>query len=410
MQTYTTISFQDLFSQSTDHFLNSFYEIGTPNIRDGMDLPFKLTEKERNEKTSPILQLATPEDAHEIVDIYLDIYNGTYPYKEMENVIEVKKMIESSDFRWLLFKTPFNERTIGCFTYQLDFKKKRGYMRGFNVKKSYQGKLDSVKAVIGSMIGVWTEYRNKIKLWYCENRTAHAKSQYLSNVCGIKPIAFLPNKDIFNKSIESDIMHIAYEYSTLDELRSPKVPKVISEVRSFFNYSNERYGLGYFEELNPRLPLRLSNSSLGKQQIDTSTYNQKCGYKRIKFSLHNKESYFKFLYNSKAKNFEKTEYKVSNQEELYLFLWKWLEFIKKYNVRYAESFVSAYEPEYQKLFLKFGFFPRGYIPAWNYNNKTGKFEDSIIFNWYKGSLSTKPKLLDSGKDLFLLANKFTKEI
>jgi hypothetical protein len=373
-----------------------------------MDLPFKLTEKERNEKISPILQLATPENAPEIVDIYLDIYQGTYPYKEMEDVMEVKRMIESSDFRWLLFKTPFKEKIVGCFTYQLDFKKKRGYMRGFNVKRNYQGILDSVKAIIGSMIGVWTEYRNKIKLWYCENRTAHAKSQYLSNLCGIKPIAFLPNKDIFNKSIESDIMHIAYEYSTLDQLRSPKIPKIISKVKPFFNYSNKRYVLGFFKELNPRLTLRLRNSSILNQQIEMDIHNQKFGYKRIRFALPDKESYFKFLYNSKAKNVEKTKYRVSNQEELSLFLWEWLEFIKKYNVRYAEAFISAYEPEYQNLFFKFGFSPRGYIPAWDYNNKTGKFEDSIIFNWYKGSLSTEPKLLDSGKDLFLLANKLTK--
>lgn len=58
--------------------------MGNANIRTGMDLPFELTEKARDDKISPILQLATPEDAQAIVDIYLDIYQGTYSYKEME--------------------------------------------------------------------------------------------------------------------------------------------------------------------------------------------------------------------------------------------------------------------------------------------------------------------------------------
>lgn len=50
MAALTTVSFQNLFSVTTNHFLETLYEMGNANIRTGMDLPFELTEKARDEK------------------------------------------------------------------------------------------------------------------------------------------------------------------------------------------------------------------------------------------------------------------------------------------------------------------------------------------------------------------------
>jgi len=175
------VPFEALFSESTEQFLKPFEEIVNPDIHNGMSLTFNLSEKIRAKKFSPILKLARPEDAESIVDVYLDIYDGTYPYKEMENVEEVRKMIKSNEYKWILFKDDFGN-IVGCFTYVLDFENKRGYMRGFNLKKKYHGQVDAVKACVGSMIGMWNAYNDLICMWYCENRTAHSKSQYLSEV------------------------------------------------------------------------------------------------------------------------------------------------------------------------------------------------------------------------------------
>ena len=404
MAALTSISFQDLFSVSTTHFLKTFYGMGNTNIRTGMDLPFELTEKARDDKISPILQLAAPKDAQAIVDIYLDIYQGAYPYKEMEDVEEVKHMIEDSNYRWLLFKTPEERKIAGCFTYVLDFDKKVGYMRGFNIKREYQGTLDAVKAVIGSMIGIWTEYRNKIKLWYCENRTAHTKSQYLSNVCGIKAIAFLPNKDIFNGKPESDILHIVYEHDTLTDLRSSETPVIIPEVESLFEFSNERYELGESRIKTQFQPLDLRKFGSIKHRLQKNSKKDKFGYETITLSLDHSDSYFRFLYTPQANNFEKTEYKVTNKEELFIFLQEWLSYIEEYGVRYAECYVSAYEPDHQYLFRRVGFRPRGYIPSWNFSSQTLNFEDAIVFNWCKAPLA-EPKLLKSGQKIFSLTDK-----
>jgi len=100
-------------------------------------------------------------------------------------------------------------------------------MRGFNVPPRVQGKLDSMKALIGSMIGIWSELKDEIYVWYSKNRTSHTSSQYLANVCGIKPIAFLPNKDLFFGKGKSDVMQIIYDSKALKELRSTITPKII---------------------------------------------------------------------------------------------------------------------------------------------------------------------------------------
>lgn len=388
------ISFQDLFSKSTDHFLEPFRHIVNPDITNGMHLPFKLSEKKRENKISPILKLAKPDNANEIVNIYLDIYKGTYPYKEMENIKEVKRMIEDSSYRFLLFKTPTN-KIAGCFTYELDFNNRRGYMRGFNIKPKYQGIFDAVKAVVGSMIGVWNEYREKICHWYCENRTAHTKSQYLSIVCGINPIAFFPNKDVFFGKIESDIMHIAYNSKALSKYRINSCPNIISSVKPCFEYSKEKYDLGKCKISHPNISLNKTKIKQLKKKLEVRIENFSFNYEKIKFSSLN-GSYFEFLHTPQVNNFEKVKYSVNSLEELYVYLKNFKKIIQEWNIRYSECFISAYKPSHQLLFYKAGFRPRGYIPSWNYNTPKKKFEDYIVFNFYKGGKLSNLHLIDEG--------------
>ncbi|TFF94092.1 MAG: hypothetical protein EU543_02090 [Promethearchaeota archaeon] len=399
---YSTIkTFQDLFSESTDHFLNQFKCVVKPDIKNGMDLPFILSKKYRNDKVNPILQLARPKDARAIVEVYKKIYKGSYPYKEMEDIQEVRRKISEPQYEWLLFRTP-TEEIAGCFTYELDFKNKRGYMRGFNIKPQYQGTIDAVKAVVGSMIGIWSQYRGKICHWYCENRTAHTKSQYLSVVCGINPIAFFPNKDVFFGKIESDIMHIAYNSKALTKYRSLQIPKIIPSVKPCFQYSQEKYHLGQCSMVCPSIGLDSTKIKTLKKHIDLTIDRSPFGYETITISL-NKSSQFQFLYTPQVQNFEKTKYHVNCREELFVYLTEFKRIIQEWNIRYAESFISAYEPFHQKLFYEHGFRPRGYVPSWYYNPYDGKFEDAIVFNWFKGEM-VPPHLIKQGVDLIKRIN------
>jgi len=397
-QVQKIVSFDELFSDSTDHFLQPFQKLVDPDIHNGMHLTFKLTEKIREQKISPILRLAKPEDAEEIVDIYLDIYKGTYPYKEMEDVEEVRRMIQSNKYEWLMFMDS-EGTTVGCFTYQLDFEKKRGYMRGFNIKSQFQGKVDAVKACVGSMIGVWSTYHDRIAMWYCENRTAHSKSQYIAQVCGIKPIAFMGCKDVFMNKIESDLMQIVYKKETINKQRSKNIPQILPEIESCFNYSNNRYDLGEIEIKSPRVRLDLRKIVKLKHILELDIEKEQFGYEVFTITFKHLDSYFKFLYTPQVQNFEKIEYHVNNLEELFVFIQEFKKIAFDIGIRYYECFVSAYEPEHQKIFLDAGMTPRGYVPSWKYCNESDEFEDCILFNYYKGEVDKNIQLIDEGWDL-----------
>ncbi|TFG26129.1 MAG: hypothetical protein EU532_10650 [Promethearchaeota archaeon] len=386
------IATNELFAETTNQFLKPFKEIIEPDIHNGMYLNFDIDIGSGILKESPVIRLAKSKDAKEITEIYKEVYNGTYPYKEMENEEKVRKMIESSNFIWLIFENKM-AKIVGCFTYQLNFKERRGYMRGFMLKKKFQGQIDAVKATIGSMIGMWSTYKDKILMWYCENRTAHTKSQYMASVCGIKPIAFFPNKDVFFNEIESDIMSIIYDKKVIYEYRSKKNPKIIPEALNCFYYSTNRYKLGPIDIINPEINLNPLKLIEIKKKIRIKIQKDKFGYETIEFSIKNSNSYFKFLFTPQVQNIEKVKYFVDNIEELFVFIQEFKRCAKEFNVRYYEIFVSAYEPYHQKLLLNAGLKPRGYLPSWKYNEKLDFYEDNIIFNYFRGNINKNIKLI-----------------
>ncbi|MFX1399470.1 MAG: hypothetical protein ACFFAS_20790, partial [Promethearchaeota archaeon] len=180
------ISLNENSCENTNQFLMQFDSLGSEGVFSGEPLDFELSDRIENKKISPILELAKQKDAKEIVKIYRNLYYGTYPYREMEDELEVKKMIINPSIQWIIFKVP-SRQIIGCITFILDFFNKRGYIRGFMLKKKYQGRIDVVKAMIGSMIGMCCSFKEKILSWYVENRTAHTSSQYPMYRCGIEP-------------------------------------------------------------------------------------------------------------------------------------------------------------------------------------------------------------------------------
>ncbi|MFX1568869.1 MAG: hypothetical protein ACFFCV_10950 [Promethearchaeota archaeon] len=396
--TNSVISLNDLFPNSTRQFIKPFKKVVNPDIQKGICVDFELCGREQKNKVNPILRLARPEDAEELVGIYKELYNGTYPYKEMEDVDEVRKMIQDPSIQWIIYQDPsFN--IAGCITFVLDFENKRGYIRGFMLKKKYQGHIDITKAMIGSMLGMIHKFRNRIYNWYVENRTAHAKSQYSMWVCGIAPIGFYPNKDVFLGRIESDLMQILYDERSLSEYRCEKIPEIIPCVETNYLYSERRYNLGCYRLITPEITLCEGEIKKIKKSLLKHVSKDKYGYETIKFTLEGSSSFFEFLYTPQVQNFEKTKFKVSNLEELSVFVQEFVNCGKELGIRYSEVFISAYKPEHQKIFHDAGFSPRGYIPSWNYSKKREVFEDNILFNSFEGAIDKKIQLINEGQDL-----------
>ncbi len=394
----SVVSYDDMFMNFTQQFLQSFQKIANSDFKTATSFDLKIKGRSEKKRINPMIRLAKPEDIDEIIFIYKDIYDNTYPYKEMEDREEIRKMLHSPNVEWLIFETLEHE-IVGCFTFMLDFNKRMGNIRGFNLKKKFLGKLDIMKMAMGSIIAMYRKYNDRIFRWYGECRTAHSKSQYFLSALGFKPVGFYPCKDVFYNKVESDLLIMSYDERALTTMRSNKTPKILPEAFNGFSYSDRRYDLGLckIEHFNS-LSLDTHKIKLLQKRIYTHISKDRFGYETIKFSFENSKSYFEFLYTPTVQNFEKTHYKVKCLEELYVFVQNFINCGIKLEVRYCEVFISAYKPSHQKIFYDFGLKPRGYVPSWKYNQNINKFEDCILFNWFKGEVSNL-QLLDEGKNL-----------
>jgi len=371
-------------------FLKQFKEFEVFNLQKGVKFDFDFSLRTDSQKICPIIQVAKPEDAEEIAQIFKQTYKGCYPYIEAFDSKEIYQMIKDPTYHWFLYKIKPNI-VVGCIGVHLEFEKKRGYHFGYVIKEKYQRLVDTIKMFAGYLIILWKIYKNKILVWYSETRTAHSVGQYGQNLCGLIPIAFFPNKDIFSNRVESDFMHISYDRRVLKEYRHKSDPKIIRQVLNCYLYSNEKYHLGLPRVENPELNLNLININKIKKKLIRKIENEREGYVNISYFIKNSNSYFKFVHNIYNQTFEKSIYEINDLEELYVFLQEVREHINQFNIRYFECFVSSYEPTHQRIFYDSGFEPRGYVPCWKYNKEENIFEDQIVFNYFKGTVDKNMK-------------------
>jgi len=350
-----------------------------------MYLDFQLKIGSQINKEVPYLQIAKPEEAKEIPEIFNNAYNGTYPYKEFTDIQEVREMINDPNFNWILFKLKSGE-VIGCYGYHINLEEKHGTFHGFTLKREYQKRVDTVKLGIGSMYAILSKYKNKILVWSCEIRTAHTITQYMGTMCGLIPIAFFPNKDRFFNRLESTILTIMYDEKALKKLHCMNNPTTLTKASYCYLYSKSKFELLDVKYKNPKIELDSERLHQLKKQMKFTVKPYKMSYEKVTFYYENSDSFFEFLFTPHILNCDRTQYKVKSLEELYLFAQEVKHFMKKHRVRYYEVYLSAYEPTHQKIFYDAGFMPRGYIPSWKYNKETKNFEDFIVFNSFEGKV------------------------
>ena len=209
-----------------EDFLDEFRDVGQENLFQGIQLDFDLHYKEREQKIVPVIQIAEESDAEPIVNIFKEIYKDTYPYREFYDLGEVLKMIRDPKYLFVTFK--MNQSIAGFYNAQLDFVNKRGYTGRLVLKKKWHGRIDVLKAALVSMSALYFTFKDKISVWYGETRTAHTKSQFVTSACGLKPIAFFPNKDRFLHKIESDLNEAEKSKKEAEELEEEYKQKLAS--------------------------------------------------------------------------------------------------------------------------------------------------------------------------------------
>ncbi len=410
MVIYNNLNNINLFSdpssiKNIDEFLNSIEKCIHPNLNlNNFHTDYIILEnKETINKTPIIIENGTVQDAADIVSIFKDAYLSSYPYKEYENIIYINQSLQNPNCHWLIFRNN-NNKVVGCFMAILDFKNKRGNIGRFAFKRKYQGKVDVLKASIGTMYIMYHSYRKRILTWFGEARTAHSKSQYVASLCGVKPLAFLPNKDLFFNKIESDLLQVGYFKGIFKSFRIKKIPRLIPECLNSFNYTNKNFLLGIYDTYSLKNPLKYTKSNALENSFELTAKKMLFNYRKIKFRIKNSNSKMSFYFNPRINIIEKVKYHIESFDEFAYFIHEIKKFIQEFSIRYFEIYVSAYIPEYQKILVEMGFFPRGYIPCWDYIKSEGMLEDRILFNYYAGALDQDLNLIPEGKALISMLN------
>lgn len=389
-----------------ESLLNSYPYYKEIDLERGHDFTQPLKDK-----VIPSIKLATEEDAEEITKIFKEVYDSTYPYKNLESVSVILSMIRDPNYYWILFKLKPNI-IIGCIGTHLDFERKKANLFGFAFRKEFQRKVDISTASIACMVAPIYKLRDRILIWYGEARSSFSSIQYLTNLVGLRPIAFLPNKDIFFNRPESEFLLIMYDRNILLNYRSSKKPEIISQAIFCYFYAFQKYNL----ELptiknydNIETELNISEIANKKTQLLRKVERDEFGNDLITFSIKGTDSYFQFQCYNNIKIAEKTIFRVSSIEELQLFLGEIKVFIIASKLRYFETYLSAYDSKFQALFFNAGFKPTGYVPAFKYNRTENSFEDQLVFIYYKEVLDHDINLIPETEE-FLKTIKYFKKL
>jgi len=392
---------------SIEDMLNTYPWVRDINLEKG----YNFENSNKKGKIIPSLKFATEDDAEEITKVFKEVYENTYPYKQMENVSDIQNMIRSPNYYWIIF-TIKPDIVVGCQGIRLDFENKIGNIFGFAFKKKFQQKVEISTASIASVVAPMHQFRNQILFWFAEVRSSFSSVQYIAKLTGLYPIGFLPNKDIFFNQVESEILFITYSQKILNGLRSSQKPQLITPAIFCYFYAFQKYDLGLPVILNDNnFEAELDSDKLenNRKLLLRRTERDKYGNELIKISIMGTSNYLQFLHYSNIQIVEKVDYNVSSLEALYVFIEEIKSIIRELKLRYMEVFLSAYDSTHQMLFYNAGFKPTGYVPAFKYNKDYNLYEDQLLFVYRENPLNKNTHLIRETED-FLKSIKYLKEL
>ncbi|WP_371806390.1 hypothetical protein [Candidatus Lokiarchaeum ossiferum] len=338
-------------------------------------------------------------NAHDIVAIYQNVYNGTYPFKEMLDEDYVFQTFSDSTYFWKIFtssepNTP--SQIIGCFTIVVDEEQKRAYMRGLNIRKDFQGKVKVRNLSYAMIRQFFQEHPNQIYSWYNESRTEHSIVQYLSNHIAAKPYAFFAGKDYFNLEKESDMLMVAYTSDALHKYR--QIPAAIHHSLAGL-YFRIAY-MHHFDTIppiqSPKIP-QINPCEITSEIEKCMIYikEDKYGYSHITFTLPETHESMTFLHTHTVNNIEKIHFDYHKFSTMLAFMALLMKYAEEKAIEYIEITIPASDIQLTEYFLQSNYNIAGYVPAWIPSKMHPKMmEDAVIFSWHTPHITIpEPKLI-----------------
>ena len=320
------------------------------------------------------------DDAENIVRLYNDIYNGNYPCREYLDEEWVKSQVGKLD-KFYKIIVDQEDNFVGCGMMELDSRRGVLYGRATAVCLKYQEK--GIMGGIGMQTAqqVMNELNGKIKMFYCLTRTTPGDTgmQRTLEKVGLRPIAILPDLDTGIGIRETEMFQALIFTPAFKKRR--KNPVVIPELKNILKAVRKQY-----RQVKDYSILEVDNIPIIKNGIMIGTFEDVHEYYTY-IELSCNQNHIKIEINPKAESAEVLEYNCQDEEIFLLLLSKIVKKMRQRNIKYLESYVSAYEPTHQKAFIQAGFKATGYIPI--YDTVDGQYEDRVHMSWIPGEMLTR---------------------
>ncbi len=315
--------------------------------------------------------------AEDIADLYTRTYKVTgnvltqrsYPYPESFDPEWIHDVATSGEAIWKVVFDSLTNKVIGSGTILLTRPDHRAYIRGVMIHPNYQGCGLGGFIMVNAFKEIINDYRDQVKIFSVEGRTAHNKSQKMAEASGMRPAALFPNKDFFLEKRESDVLFVLYAMNTLKTRR--KDVELVPAAMPIFDV------IGHSFRLEPATTTSASKIMTNGYQVKGKIINDKYLYCYATYEAAGKQ--LKFMLNPRTQVAEKMWFSPDIDPVTLKTLLRFAMLSLRPNLYYMECNVSAYEPPLQQAFIDLGFIPTGYLLGWE--ARDGKREDVVIMTW-----------------------------
>lgn len=353
---------------------------------------------------------ATQAHVDEIIAINNAVYKGYYPYLEMLDPQYLSRALaDTQAMHMYLVHSEKHNKNVGAGMVIYDAEHQSGYLRGLMMMPEYSAAVDLKKWLYKSLIEIYHNTNEEMRMYYTETRTAHNKAQYLMEMLGCKPCAMFFGKDTFTetKERETDVFDIAYSRKMLATRRN-KFPIIHPKLENLFNYIAKRYHFSPALIVEPNVNYEtFLAESMDEKLLDiyhtSKVEKHEEDYNVVKYRISTKNgSELKFMITTTVMNAEKSELKIAGLEDLFAILLKLEDVMHTDGIQYFEVFVPATNPDVQEIFFQQGFSVFGYVPAWTEEGKSSKYlTDCVVFGKYAGQFDVSKMKLTKESEKFL---------
>lgn len=349
-----------------------------------------MTESKNEENKLVNIYTATTDDISDIINFYIEVYNGKYTLPDVAEPEIVAEKIEDPGYYWLLAK--YNNKIVGSVIFGIDSVNKLGKSYAAAVSKDFRGH-DIMRTMVKWAVEKLTVRTRSCDSIYATTRTvSYAPQKVLENLgfisCGIFPN--VRKVEFF----ETHGLQVYFSQNCMNYRR--KTPKILPELVYFYNILKKNLNLEDPElvELEPQDPLQKGKeiefeiiSDLKEIVIKFYDYQDREIMQKVffpftepnlLFSAKDGSADFFVEYNPLDGNAMIIAYRFSNVELRQALMW-FCETAAKSGIRYIEMLVSAFYTDRQRMALDAQFLPCAYFPAMRMNIK-GEREDFFVFS------------------------------